>query len=97
MDDDRYRLIGTRQVETGRSDPTGRYADETLQPAARDLSLSLMLAAVERRRPQYGQVTSPLPRLAHLDSERVHFPLASDGDTVDMLATLHAYALEARG
>jgi hypothetical protein len=57
-----------------------------------DRILSNMRAVVEHKAPVYDRFPIPHPGRDYIDSERIYFPLASDGDTVDMLILIHAYS-----
>jgi len=81
----RIRLIGTDLVAAHGSDPTGKFADEALS-GGQVTDIMLGYAEIVRsRQPQFrsGKVASP--GREHIPYRRFAFPLARDGENVDML------------
>jgi hypothetical protein len=87
----RFRLVGTVQTEMAGRDITGMFVEDAVLPAYVNRILSNMRTAAERKRPVYDRFPMPHPNREFIDSERVYFPLAADGETVDTLFLVHAY------
>ncbi len=87
----RYRLWGTAQVQAVGYDGTGRTSDETHSPADAAVINQGMLTAVLTRRPDFAARWVLQTGRGHVYYQRVHFPLARDGESVDMLLTVYAY------
>lgn len=84
----RVRLIGTHTVELLGSDPTGKFVDEIIPAPKRAEILAMYIRVVASKQPQYyANALGNLGR-EHIHFERVAFPLARNGDDVDMLALL---------
>lgn len=86
----RYRLLGVLLVERFGFDMTGKYLDEFPQPAFRQFLERAWTEVVETGRPihQFHNDTVDGHRR---DFETLRLPLATDGQTVDMilLASVH--------
>jgi hypothetical protein len=50
-----------------------------------------MRAVVAGKRAVYDRFPVPHPNRTSIDTERLYYPLATDGVTVDMLLVLHRY------
>ena len=87
----RFRLHGTVQTEAAGRDVTGLFVEKAVIPEFVDRINGNMTAVVETRRPVYDRFRMPHPNRGYLDSERVYYPLASDGSTVDMILILNGY------
>ncbi|MBL8806768.1 MAG: PAS domain-containing protein [Rhodospirillales bacterium] len=87
----RFRLVGTTQTEMAEREITGRFVEDAVLPAYVARINSNMRAVVENGMPVYDRFPMPHPEREFLDSERVYFPLASDGETVDMILIACAY------
>lgn len=81
----RYRLVGTEVVALFGHDPTGRYLDEATLPQRYPLVHGRLLSVVETKRPHYAILPVPLPNRDTVYAEIMTVPMASDGDTVDLL------------
>jgi hypothetical protein len=88
----RFRRVGAVQTQMAGREITGLMVEEAVLPAYVDRILSNMRAVVEHKAPVYDRFPSPHPGREYIDTERVYFPLAADGETVDMLILVHAYA-----
>ena len=88
----RFRRVGAVQTQMAGREITGLTVEDAVLPAYVDRILSNMRAVVECKAPVYDRFPIPHPGREHIDSERIYFPLASDGDTVDMLILIHAYS-----
>ena len=87
----RFRLVGTTQTSLAGREITGRWIEEAVVPELAPRILANMTAAVERKRPVYDRFPMPYPGRKFIDTERIYFPLAADGETVDMLLILNGY------
>ena len=87
----RFRLVGTVQTQMADREITGKFVEDAVLPAFVERILGNMRAAVERKAPVYDRFPMPHPGRGEIDSERVYFPLAADGETVDMLLILNHY------
>jgi hypothetical protein len=90
----RFRLVGTSQTELARREITGLFVEDAVLPAYVDRILSNMRTAVRTGEPVYDRFPMPHPEREFIDSERVYFPLASDGVTVDMILVACSYPLD---
>jgi hypothetical protein len=87
----RYRLHGTRQTELAGRDVTGLFVEDAVTtPFVGRINRNMRLACTTRR-PVYDRFPMPHPERESIDSERVYYPLAADGETVDMLLILNGY------
>jgi hypothetical protein len=50
-----------------------------------------MTAVAEQRQPVYDRFGMPHPGRDFVRTERIYFPLARDGETVDMILILNSY------
>lgn len=84
----RLRLIGTLVVDYAGEDNTGRWLHERW-PAFDD---SAYVQVVETRQPSWSRGPSRLrPEKEFYEIERVRLPLASDGETVDLILALTVF------
>jgi len=87
----RFRLHGTMQTEAAGRDVTGLYVEDAVIPEFVERINGNMTMVVETGRPVYDRFQMPHPNRGFIDSERVYYPLATDGSTVDMILILNAY------
>lgn len=87
----RFRLIGTLQSTAAGREISGRYLEDAVLPEYFERIRNNMVAAVESREAVYDRFGMPHPDRDFIDTERIYFPLARDGETVDMLLILNAY------
>jgi hypothetical protein len=87
----RFRLVGTAQTSNAQREITGKFVEEAVLPKFVERITANMQAAVELGQPIYDRFPMPHPEREFIDSERVYFPLATDGRTVDKLLILNAY------
>lgn len=84
----RYRLVGTKEVETLEREVTGQWVDEVhANSIGRPVILGRFAQMVERRVATYRK--GPVYLVHHKDHQTVEncmAPLAADGRTVDMIA-----------
>ncbi len=81
----RFRLVGTTQTELARREITGLFVEDAVLPAYADRILLNMRTVVRTRAAVHDRFPMPHPNREFIDSERVYFPLASDGENVDMI------------
>ncbi|WP_341898880.1 PAS domain-containing protein [Ferrovibrio terrae] len=91
----RFRLIGTVQSTAAGREISGRYLEDAVLPEFADRIRANMTAVVEQGLPIYDRFGMPHPDRDFIDTERIYFPLARDGKTVDMLLILNGYPDEA--
>jgi hypothetical protein len=53
-----------------------------------------MRKALDTRQPVFDSFPIPHPDRHFIVAQRMYFPLAADGETVDMLLVLHGYDVE---
>lgn len=87
----RFRLVGTAQSEAAQVDYAGRFVDDVVDPASRMRVLEDLTRAVATCMPHYGRYGMPFPGRGFIDSERVFYPLSTEGRMVDCVLALHHY------
>lgn len=87
----RYRLVGERQRQAAGRAITGLTVEEAVVPALVPRVQANMTLATTSRLPVYDRFPMPHPDRQFIDSQRMYHPLASDGETVDMLLILNGY------
>lgn len=87
----RYRLVGTLQTEVAGREITGQYLEDAVMPEFVERIRNNMSACVEQQEAVYDTFAMPHPGRDFIRTERVYFPLARDGATVDMLLILNSY------
>jgi hypothetical protein len=87
----RFRLIGTLQSTAAGREISGQYLEDAVLPEYFERIRGNMMAALETREAVYDRFGMPHPGRDFIDTERVYFPLARDGENVDMLLILNAY------
>lgn len=87
----RIRLVGTQVVALQGSDATGKYVEDVLNKGP-DI-IAGYSEILETRQPQYRRGAVATTDRDHLTYQRIAFPLAADGETVDML--LFVFAIDA--
>jgi hypothetical protein len=84
----RFRLFGTGLLTLWKADFTGLWLDEVLPRAGyRDVHTDL-LDIVSARQPRHGMRRLVFPGRDMITHERLMLPLASDGESVDLLMGL---------
>ena len=84
----KFRLLGTQVVNYAGEDNTGRWFDERWP----NYDPSVFIDIVESRRPSWARGRSKMrPEKDYYEMERVRFPLASDGETVDIILALTVF------
>jgi len=82
----RIRLVGTEVVAIQGSDATGKYVEDVLTAKEGVEVIRGYDEILLTREPQYRKGIVATPGREHVPYERVAFPLAADGENVDMLA-----------
>jgi hypothetical protein len=86
-----YRLIGTMQILVAARNITGLYLEEAVLPEFHERIKRNMTACVEQKQPLYDAFAMPHPGRDFIRTERVYYPLSSEGKTVDTLLILNGY------
>lgn len=87
----RYRLVGTDVVSKTAVDITGKWIEEAFPEPAASTIIKAYDGVVATHEPHYWAHVITVPGREHIHFERVVFPLARDGETVDMLIGIHAF------
>jgi len=87
----RYRLVGEVQTRNVGQELTGLYLEEAVVPELLARVQANMTKAVVTRQPVFDSFPIPHPDRHFIVAQRMYFPLAADGETVDMLLVLHGY------
>lgn len=87
----RFRLVGTLQTKIAGREITGKYLEEAVLPAFVERIRTNMTTCAEQREAIYDAFAMPHPDRDFIRTERIYFPLAKDGETVDMLLILNGY------
>lgn len=91
----RFRLVGERQRQAAGRDITGLLVEDAVVPSLVPRILANMTKVVASRLPVYDRFPMPHPGRQFIDSQRMYYPLAADGATIDMLLILNGYETEA--
>jgi hypothetical protein len=87
----RFRLLGTRQIRYAGGDFTGKRVEEALSGTSASAAVGMMRRVAVERRPIYGRFVMPIDGREFVTTERLQFPLSPDGETVNMLLSVHHY------
>jgi hypothetical protein len=87
----RFRLVGTAQSAAAQLQYAGRFVDDVVDPGSRPRVLEDLTRVAATCMPQYGRYGMPFPGRSVVDSERVFYPLSTDGRMVDCILALHHY------
>lgn len=87
----RYRLVGEAQTHHVGQQLAGLYLEEAVVPELLPRVQANMGKAATTRRPVFDIFPMPHPDRHFIIAQRMYYPLAADGETVDMLLTLHGY------
>lgn len=88
----RVRLMGTAVVAAFGADYTGTYLDQSIENFERSFGHIHRVEAAESGLPNYRYGEPSLVfKLDFAPVERVHLPLATDGERVDMLLSMTVY------
>ena len=92
----RVRLAGTHVVELLGTDPTGKFIDEVLPPKMCAEIIKRYDEVVRTKQPSYQTGELKNAGREHVRFERAAFPLARDGENVDMLIFIRV-GMDAQG
>ena len=84
----RYRLWGTKIADLIGRDYTGRFIEDLMLPTDYRRISGALTETVESHRPHFWQVPIPFIGRDFGSYRRLLLPLASDGETVDLLMAL---------
>lgn len=87
----RYRLVGEEQTRRAGRETTGLLLKDALIPALVPRVRSNMSQVLVTRKPVFDSFPMPHPDREFIVSQRMYYPLARDGETIDMLLILHGY------
>lgn len=87
----RYRLVGEEQDRAAGRRIKGLIVEEAVVPELVPRINGNMRKVVEDRVPVYDRFPMPHPDRQFIDSQRMYYPLASDGETVDTILILNGY------
>ncbi len=87
----RFRLVGTTQTIMAKRDITGLLVQDAVLPYFATRILGNLRRVLETATPLYDRFSMPHPNREFIDSERVYYPLASDGENIDMIFVLNGY------
>jgi hypothetical protein len=87
----RYRLVGETQTRNAGRETTGLLLEDALVPELLPRVRANMLKVLSTRLPVFDSFPMPHPDRQFLISQRMYYPLAADGTTIDLLLTLHGY------
>jgi hypothetical protein len=88
----RFRLVGTDVVAKTAKDVTGKWVEDAFPAEAAAAIIKAYDGVVATRMPHHWANVMAVPGREHIRFERIVFPLASDGETIDMLIGVHAFA-----
>lgn len=87
----RYRLVGEMQTRNVGRELTGLYLEEAVVPELLQRVHANMSKACSTRHAVFDSFSMPHPDRHFIVAQRMYYPLAADGETVDMLLVLHGY------
>jgi len=87
----RFRLVGSRQSDAAGREITGKFVEAAVLPEFVDRIKSNMQTVVRSKAPVYDAFPMPHPKRDFIRTERIYFPLASDGELVDMILIVNGY------
>jgi hypothetical protein len=88
----RIRLMGTEVVAIKGSDGTGKFAEDVLTDREGAAIVRRYGDILRTRQPQHRRGVVAASGREHVHYERIAFPLAADGENVDMLIFVFAKA-----
>jgi len=87
----RFRLVGGRQTLAAGRNITGLLVEDAVLPTLAPRITGNMRKVVDARLPVYDRFPMPHPNRQFIDSQRMYYPLAADGETVDKILILNGY------
>jgi hypothetical protein len=88
----KVRVVGTQFTERLGQDTTGQYLDQLFEGFEGSRFHRGLLDVIEYKRPIWrrGPLQWSYPK-PYSSAERIHLPLARDGETIDMVLTITVY------
>jgi hypothetical protein len=96
----RFRLVGEAQTRAAGRNITGLVVEDAVVPHLVRRINGNMQKVLATRLPVYDRFPMPHPDRQFIDSQRMYYPLAADGETINMMLILNGYdsiSLEAAG
>jgi len=96
----RFRLVGEAQTRAAGRNITGLVVEDAVLPHLVERINGNMHKVLAARLPVYDRFPMPHPDRQFIDSQRMYYPLAADGNTINMMLILNGYdsiSLEAAG
>jgi PAS domain len=90
----RFRLVGGGQIHAAGRDITGQVVEDAVLPDFVGRITGNMKKVLVTQLPVFDRFPMPFPDRQFIDSQRMYYPLAADGETVDMILTLNGYDSE---
>ncbi len=87
----RYRLVGEEQTRRSGREITGLLLKDALIPALLPRVRANMNKVLVTRKAVFDSFPMPHPDREFMLTQRMYYPLTGDGETIDMLLTLHGY------
>ena len=87
----RYRLVGETQTRNAGRETTGLLLEDALVPELLPRVRANMRKVLSTRLAVFDSFPMPHPDRQFIISQRMYYPLAADGTTIDILLTLHGY------
>ena len=87
----RFKLVGTKQSSAAAREITGLFVEDAVLPEFVNRINDNMRKVVDTGEPLFDAFPMPHPERTFIESERVYFPLAADGETVDMILIVNGY------
>lgn len=87
----RYRLVGETQTRHVGRELGSLHLEEAVVPELLPRVHGNMSKALATRQAVFDSFPMPHPDRHFIHAQRMYFPLATDGETVDMLLVLHGY------
>ncbi|MPZ12172.1 MAG: hypothetical protein GEU89_18470 [Kiloniellaceae bacterium] len=87
----RYRLVGGAQTRNAGRETTGLLLENALLPELLPRVRDNMCKVLATRQPVFDSFPMPHPDRQFIIAQRMYYPLAADGQTINMLLMLHGY------
>ncbi|RVU38142.1 hypothetical protein EOI86_02235 [Hwanghaeella grinnelliae] len=86
-----YKLIGTRNREAAGQNIKGQFLSEAVKPEFYQRIRGNYLQCMNSGKPVFDFFSVPHERRGHITSERMYYPLSSNGKDVTTFLALHGY------
>jgi hypothetical protein len=87
----RFRLVGETQTLNAGRNITGMLVEEAVVPPLAERISGNMRQVLETRLPVYDRFPMPHPNREFIDSQRMYYPLAADGESINIILILNGY------